>query len=133
MPHSAISASASWILHPSASREPVALKKPNPWGLFDMLGNRREWCSDPYASYPSEAVTDPLVEADVPMSNSSTCRVVRGGSYGTPASQCRSAWRFRSDTRTLYHEGFGTRLAVSLEALPAMGPLGESSTANSSR
>jgi formylglycine-generating enzyme required for sulfatase activity len=58
-----------WFFYPDrkpSTGHPVGLKKPNPWGLYDMYGGLAEACSDlggqyPHASlpYPPGPVTDP--------------------------------------------------------------------------
>jgi len=65
----------------------VAQKRANAWGLFDMHGNRWEWCLDWYGPYPGGSVTD---HAGPP---SGSFRVGRGGSSGHLPSRCRSASR----------------------------------------
>ncbi len=63
----------------------------NAWGLYDMHGNVFEWCLDGWdwsPNYPAGAVTDPYV-----LSSSGPFRVIRGGSWGSVSSLCRSAFR----------------------------------------
>jgi formylglycine-generating enzyme required for sulfatase activity len=67
---------------------PVGQKKPNAWGLYDMHGNVREWCSDWSGDYPGGAVTNPQA------SSPSWFRVYRGGSCSDAASHCRSTYRY---------------------------------------
>ncbi|MGE3804623.1 MAG: SUMF1/EgtB/PvdO family nonheme iron enzyme [Gemmataceae bacterium] len=70
--------------------KPVARLKPNGLGLFDTLGNALEWCgncfdiaeADPSAKAAS---TDEILDRDP--------RVLRGGSFLSPAANVRAAFR----------------------------------------
>jgi formylglycine-generating enzyme required for sulfatase activity len=69
-----------------AYAHPVAKKKPNPWGLYDVHGNVAEWCRDFYA----EAISGGVDPVGPPFGQ---YRVCRGGDWRDPASSCRSASR----------------------------------------
>ena len=74
---------------------PVAMKKPNPWGLHDMHGNVAEWCVDEhdpkvYATFPLDKLS--LNPVKLP-GNKRFGHVVRGGSWIDAPERCRSAAR----------------------------------------
>ena len=72
----------------------TGLKKPNAWGLYDMLGNVAEWTLDQYNEkyFSSAAAKDPFTEP-----TSKYPKTLKGGGFSTPAGMMRSAGRFKSD------------------------------------
>jgi len=99
--------------------QPVARKKPNAWGLYDMLGNAREWVLDWVGPYPGGSVTDPHGPQQ-PVQPNLAFRVQRGGSWIDSKSKLRCAWRGWSDPLFGSKKGFqegtvGFRVAVVTE------------------
>ncbi len=67
---------------------PVAQKKPNAWGLYDMMGNVREWVHDFYAdSYAGAATANPSGP------ESGSVHVARGGDFESGQEDLRCAAR----------------------------------------
>lgn len=87
----------------------VALKKPNGFGLHDMLGNAWEWCRDWRAPYSSMLAEDPLNVA----TGEATDRVLRGGSWCDSPVKLRSAYRY-SRIRSNRTRGMGFRVVREL-------------------
>lgn len=93
----------AWFGEPiTATPHPVAQKRPNAWGLYDMHGNQREWVEESSGAL-SAALTGPRAQR----------RIARGGDVWADARACRAeSWSDHdADTRA---QGLGFRVAASV-------------------
>ncbi|WP_366039100.1 formylglycine-generating enzyme family protein [Rubinisphaera sp.] len=92
---------AGWFDENSANKTHlVGEKLPNDFGLYDMHGNIREWCSNSWDENAYrirvDNVQDPVVK--LPKDGKveeNACRVIRGGSWDCSVRWCRASFRNR--------------------------------------
>ncbi|HEY6095368.1 MAG TPA: formylglycine-generating enzyme family protein, partial [Gallionellaceae bacterium] len=89
------------------SPHPVARKKPNGFGLYDMSGNVWEWVEDTYHDNYNGA------PADGSAWTGTSLRVLRGGSWGYDQPFSRAAARSKFAANYRYYS-YGFRLARDL-------------------
>jgi len=87
----------------------VGQKKPNPWGLYDTLGNVWQWVADYYSAnyYTGSAQTDPTGPPQ------GTQRVLRGGAWDSVATDVRVSYRLTNPPGDRVND-FGFRCAGNL-------------------
>ena len=84
---------------------PVAGRRPNAYGLFDVHGNVWEWCQAADRSYPPDVNGLPIP---------SQAFIYRGGGFADTAEDCRAARRGGNQTGDGF-SGVGFRFAISAD------------------
>ncbi len=108
----------AWFHKPAdAGTAPVASKKPNPWGLYDMHGNVWEWSQDFYNLNYRSAPTDGGPNLISLLHPAVRRRVLRGGAWCKPTTSCTSS--FRLPAHPAFREtGTGFRIVRSTAPPP---------------
>ena len=91
-----------------ATPSEVGMTQPNPFGLFDMLGNLSELCLSDFRNYPPHAVINPTGLKNPPN------QVLRGGNFTDLPLHCRSAFR-QLVTWDLSNHRYGFRIMRTFE------------------
>ena len=103
----------NWLEHPCddgfPKTAPVGKFKPNPFGLYDILGNVREWVEDCFGLY-KEAPRD----GSPAQSNEREQRVARGGAWLDGPTWTRAAYRIPLSANYVNY-AVGLRVARDLQ------------------
>ncbi len=103
----------TWYLYNSVRKpHPVGTKKPNKFGVHDMLGSVWEWVNDWYSDhyYKESPVNNPQGPQ-----TSQSWKVIRGGSWNDGPEQIRVTVRYRGDSDPTEQFLVGFRCARDLE------------------
>ena len=68
----------------SGTQHVIGQKLPNNWGLYDVYGNEYEWCADSWGN---------MTYTQIPNSQGSAYRSLRGGAWWNESSKCKSSYR----------------------------------------
>jgi formylglycine-generating enzyme required for sulfatase activity len=109
---------AWYHLSPSTKLPKLKLKKPNPWGIYDLYGMVYEWCLDDLTLYSRiTSVVDPVYHSSSPLTLPSgafyTVKVVRGGELSERAEYCTSLSRVSLASYNSENDLTGIRLVLN--------------------
>ena len=100
----------AWFSAIAHATNPVGIKKPNQFGLYDMIGNAWEWTQDCWNGNYSGAPTD----GSAWIRGDCSGRVLRGGSWDVSPQRLHTAGRSGYPTASRDYGG-GFRVAMSIE------------------
>lgn len=104
--YSVLAACGWYYSNSESSTHEVGKKYPNELGIYDMSGNVREWCNDWFGYYTTDKANNPQGP------NNGNMKINRGGSWSTPAINCRNSYRHTDFPNETSHD-LGFRLALS--------------------
>ncbi len=100
------------------SLQPVMGLEPNPWGLWDMHGNAKEWNANWFGTYTEKAETDPPGPTDSSLDH----RILRGGSALQNRERTSTSWRGVDAPHAAYSP-YGLRVVLTIPGRAGPTPI----------